>query len=107
MCNVPINMTIAERAIWGRTFYDMNKRSMGELLREAALKGLEAMQAEAAAQIKVVREERLRIVRATACLIAGLLVVVAAFGGADVRRSRRSRDEFSANLSEFIEQEAA
>jgi hypothetical protein len=88
MCNVAVPMDRREAAILGKAYYDLHERSRAELMRKAILLGLEQMHAVAAAQIKAVREENLRLKTGMLLLFMGMLAIGAA---SELRRSPRGR----------------
>lgn len=96
MCNLPLNMTIAERAIWGRWAF-AEGRSTGDFLKRLLLLGAKAVNAEEAARVEAVRvaratarSERLRLKTGGAVLVVGLFSLVGALMGGDEIRAART-----------------
>jgi hypothetical protein len=54
-CNVPLHMATEERSVWGRTTFTRRAKSVGRLMKEAALNGLARIDPPAALQILNIR----------------------------------------------------
>jgi hypothetical protein len=87
--NTLIGVCVPEevKAIFGREATAEN-RSIANYVLTAALEHLRSAKPAIAQQIEEARAEHIRAVRATACLVVGLLSIAAAtVGGIDMRRA--------------------
>lgn len=98
VCNFPIRITAQEHEAWGKFTYALNardgtNRSMGDVVREAMMKGAESLDSSFAESVKAIRTEHLRMKRGITVAVAGFLVIgLSIFGiDQDMRRGRTSR----------------
>lgn len=88
MCNLPLNMTLAERAVWGRLACSEN-RSTGDFIKQLLLKALQDVNADAAEQIASSRAERLRLKHGVTAALIIAISLAPLFG--DFAKALRAR----------------
>lgn len=114
VCNFPIRLTSEEHKAWGKFTYALNardgsNRSMGDVIREAMMKGADALDAAFCEQLKAIRAERLRLKSALVCLIGGSLVLWLSLTGTDfdARKGRTSRPSIAKSFGKRKTETAA